>query len=392
MKWKLLLMSCAAFGGIASASHAASNDIDVSINGKPVTFRAAPVSSGGSVFVEFVSVFKQLGYSSSYDPKTKMIKASNGQTKIFLQLGSKSAYINGVKKQLTSAPQAVKGFTFVPLRFIGEAAGKDVQWNASLNSVKIADKVDLSVEKPKLIKAYNDLMTAESKEDAAAFMALVDPSSPVYGLDQELQERLDQFDMLVKLDSLEITDIRSSEAVLHVVETTKKISGPFYLDNKTESLVLMRKIGDQWKFNTTQIVDREYLIPDGFFDKEASASPEALAAIKEAVQRNLDVTEKEDLDGVMKTISPDSPQYEFTKESTQELFSLYDVDYSLEKCTVLEVNEKTAYVYTMQTVKKVKGPEFQDYRAQIVHELHQDKDGAWLLYSSTFIKGDPLTS
>lgn len=53
------------------------------------------------------------------------------------KLGSKDAYINGIKKTLVAAPELVNTTTFLPLRFCGEAFGCDVNYIASEKRIEI---------------------------------------------------------------------------------------------------------------------------------------------------------------------------------------------------------------------------------------------------------------
>lgn len=73
-------------------------------------------------------------------------RTSNKEGKIVveLQIGSKSAYINGIRKDLDVPPFIENGRTLVPFRFIGEALGASVNWIAEekkaiyeLNEVKV---------------------------------------------------------------------------------------------------------------------------------------------------------------------------------------------------------------------------------------------------------------
>lgn len=55
--------------------------------------------------------------------------------KIWLQIGNRDAKINDKPTQLSVPPQILKGSTVVPLRFIGEAFGCQVNWNAADRSI-----------------------------------------------------------------------------------------------------------------------------------------------------------------------------------------------------------------------------------------------------------------
>ncbi|MBP3967167.1 copper amine oxidase N-terminal domain-containing protein [Paenibacillus lignilyticus] len=54
-----------------------------------------------------------------------------------MTLGSKTAFINGHAKQLIVALKITNNSIYVPLRFIGEALGRNVSWDYMSSSVNI---------------------------------------------------------------------------------------------------------------------------------------------------------------------------------------------------------------------------------------------------------------
>ncbi len=64
-----------------------------------------------------------------------------------LVIGQSQAQINGTSVAMSAPAQAVNGSTLVPLRFISEAFGCDVQWNGALNTATVKF-VDQTIEVP----------------------------------------------------------------------------------------------------------------------------------------------------------------------------------------------------------------------------------------------------
>jgi len=85
--------------------------------------------------VRFVS--EALGFEVNYDTKTKQVLLQKGNLKIELVIGSKVAFVNGVKKNLDVAPIIKDSRTFVPLRFITEAMSYKVDWDATTKTITI---------------------------------------------------------------------------------------------------------------------------------------------------------------------------------------------------------------------------------------------------------------
>lgn len=84
--------------------------------------------------------------ADSCNSRIQVIEAPSSQQKIIieLQIGSKSAYVNSIRKDLDAPPFIENGRTLVPFRFIGEALGAKIDWIAEekkavyeLNNVKV---------------------------------------------------------------------------------------------------------------------------------------------------------------------------------------------------------------------------------------------------------------
>ena len=56
---------------------------------------------------------------------------NHGILEIRLTVNNTTAYVNGIAVELDVPPRIVNGRMLVPLRFIAEAAGRPVEWDAS---------------------------------------------------------------------------------------------------------------------------------------------------------------------------------------------------------------------------------------------------------------------
>lgn len=118
-------------------SMAASNEIKVVINGATQKFETAPIMVNGSVLVPMRAFFEKLGATVNWNSSNKQITATKDFSKIILTVGSNTAQINNSSVKLTSAAQIIKGNTYVPLRFVGEALDADVKWVQETSTVNI---------------------------------------------------------------------------------------------------------------------------------------------------------------------------------------------------------------------------------------------------------------
>ena len=111
---------------VATALPAAA--ISVTVNGRSVTFEPPPIARVGRVFVPLRGVFERLGASVVYERGA--INATGNNHAISLHIGSTQATIDGQPKFVDVAPFVIGASTYVPLRFVSQALGADVNYDA----------------------------------------------------------------------------------------------------------------------------------------------------------------------------------------------------------------------------------------------------------------------
>jgi len=83
------------------------------------------------------AIFETLGAAVHWDDATSTIRAYRREDAIVLQLGNRTAWVNGPSRQLDVAPVAIAGRTMVPLRFVAEALGAEVAWVDATRTVTV---------------------------------------------------------------------------------------------------------------------------------------------------------------------------------------------------------------------------------------------------------------
>lgn len=112
--------------------------ISVVLNGRVLDMGNTPPSQvGGRVLVPLRGVFESLGATVNYDAPTSTVYATRDATNVRLQLGSSQASVNGQTRVLDVPAQARFGRTLVPLRFVSETLGAQVQWVEAQRTVYI---------------------------------------------------------------------------------------------------------------------------------------------------------------------------------------------------------------------------------------------------------------
>ena len=117
------------------AAPALAQSVTVMVNGSPITFDQPPVMRAGRVYVPLRGVFQQLGATVVY--ANGIINAQGNGRSVHLRIGSNQATINGSPVSLDSPPFLVGARTLVPLRFVSQALGANVNWNNANSTVYI---------------------------------------------------------------------------------------------------------------------------------------------------------------------------------------------------------------------------------------------------------------
>jgi len=109
------------------------------INGENKTLDAAPFIKNGRTLVPIRFIAEAFGARVEWDGSTKTVRIyldSKG-VKIILQIDNKIAVVNDKKITLDVSPTIKDGRTFVPIRFIAESFGAEVQWDSKEQKITI---------------------------------------------------------------------------------------------------------------------------------------------------------------------------------------------------------------------------------------------------------------
>jgi hypothetical protein len=111
--------------------------ITVKYNDKKLVFDSSPYTKDGRTLVPFRKILEEFGTEVSWDSENQVVTAKKNSTEVSLKIGIKYAYVNGSKVSLDVPPEISGGRAFVPLRFIGENLGAEVNWESSTNTISI---------------------------------------------------------------------------------------------------------------------------------------------------------------------------------------------------------------------------------------------------------------
>lgn len=128
---------------VPALAQSGGSGIGVTVNRQPVSFTGqGPVSRGGRVLVPLRGVLEKLGAYVSYDSARREVRAVRNEAQIILPIGSRTAQVSGRAVALDTPAQILNGSTLVPLRFVAEALGAQVNYESATSTVAILSDTD----------------------------------------------------------------------------------------------------------------------------------------------------------------------------------------------------------------------------------------------------------
>lgn len=137
MKKSMAAFVAASFLLASSPAAIAADGVKVEINGQVQTFEQEPIIDHGVTLVPMRSVFETLGATVTWDESSHTVTAEKDNIKIQLAVDSPFALKNGTRIRLSQPAKIINDRVMVPLRFVAESLGADVQWDQNNRTVLI---------------------------------------------------------------------------------------------------------------------------------------------------------------------------------------------------------------------------------------------------------------
>lgn len=116
----------------------ASGGISISVDGSAVETDVPPfIDSNGRTMVPVRFVSEALGCGVSWNAENQRIKISRTEIWVELFIGQKTAHVNGSAVEMDTTAVLREGRTMVPLRFLAETFGLEVDWSEARRTVAI---------------------------------------------------------------------------------------------------------------------------------------------------------------------------------------------------------------------------------------------------------------
>ena len=112
------------------------------VNGSARTLDSPPIIKNSRTLLPIRAIVEALGGTIEWIPTTKSITIRLGSTYIGMQIGNSTAVVNGYVMNIDPdnpkvVPEIINSRTMLPLRFVTEKLGCDVQWDGTIKTITI---------------------------------------------------------------------------------------------------------------------------------------------------------------------------------------------------------------------------------------------------------------
>lgn len=134
-------------------------------------YGTAPVIVEGRTLLPVRAVVEEMGGSVDWNSEERKVTLTKDDDVIVLTIDSKDALYNEQTSELDSAPVIINNRTMLPIRFIAESFGFDVEWNADTKTVNISQNTQKASE------ATTEVTTEQATEAGTEEISVPDNNS-----------------------------------------------------------------------------------------------------------------------------------------------------------------------------------------------------------------------
>ncbi|CAG7648966.1 copper amine oxidase N-terminal domain-containing protein [Paenibacillus allorhizosphaerae] len=225
------------------------------LDGTKITFDEKPQIAGGTTLVQVAPIFKSLGLEVEWDRETETVTGKTKDINIQLTIGEAEATVNGEKRKLDAAACIINGYTFVPLRFIGESTGSNVTWDEKSSTVFITRPIAESFVKDLNLDINKEMTKEEVRKQEKSHFIYQDQSGLLFERSINGQKTLLSYDF--KDNQLQSAMYTISEKYIkhisyvneydHIKDMLTEHYGPSDFESAKWNNDLYRKDKGQWE-------------------------------------------------------------------------------------------------------------------------------------------------
>ncbi|RVU53916.1 copper amine oxidase N-terminal domain-containing protein [Anaerosphaera multitolerans] len=169
MKKTLGVLSLSVLMIFNTVSVFAQKTVKVQLNGQEIQTDVPGYIKNNRTLVPIRFISESLGYEVDWDEDDREITIEKGDIEIELKVGSTKVEVNDEERTIEVAPEISQNRTFVPIRFIAENFGVNVDWDKDNYIVLLTT----DGSSPKANTDYNANLTAEEKVYLEEFNSLM---------------------------------------------------------------------------------------------------------------------------------------------------------------------------------------------------------------------------
>jgi hypothetical protein len=110
------------------------------------------------------------------------------------------------------------------------------------------------------VSVVQENIKAMNNKDLDKAMATVDEQSASYDQTKQIAKKLfELYDLKYELDSVRVIMQTDDEARVGCMQTTRKVRGPEFRDNKIDFVHTLRKVDGNWKIYYSKVMKLDYL-------------------------------------------------------------------------------------------------------------------------------------
>ncbi|WP_018922045.1 stalk domain-containing protein [Salsuginibacillus kocurii] len=151
---------------------AQTNALQVTIDGEEQAFEQNVIIENGRALLPMRALFEAIDAEVYWDQAQQEVSASMGEYSLVLPINRTEAFVNGQVKQLDTAVKLVNGRTFVPLRFVSQSIGAEVNYEGDTQQIHITTEPKVKGEPP--AEQLPSIAGIELGEDIGEVDALVE--------------------------------------------------------------------------------------------------------------------------------------------------------------------------------------------------------------------------
>ena len=114
--------------------------VSVFYNNEKVLFDQLPVIENGRTLVPLRAIFEKIGADVQWNGETQTVIATKGNTSVSLTINNTTAIKNGENITLDVPAKIIGGRTLVPVRFVSDCFGVNVEWDGNMQWVNLTSK------------------------------------------------------------------------------------------------------------------------------------------------------------------------------------------------------------------------------------------------------------